>query len=209
MLSCANGPSRPHEAGLYRKVTGWPLCWAAMDLKLPLAAVLILGAGVGLMLPTGTPADGNTTPRAPAVQVPATLAMAQVDPGLALDEGVILRREADGHFYADVTVDGQDFRMLVDTGASVVALTAADADAMGLTWHPDDVGPVAQGAGGTVYGVNTVIERMALGDHEASQVRALIIPEGLGVSLLGQSFLGTLGHVSISGGAMVLGGETP
>src|SRR5262245_56642238 len=44
---------------------------------------------------------------------------------------VVLEREADGHFYADVGVDGATAHMLVDTGASVVALTAEDAEALG------------------------------------------------------------------------------
>ena len=175
-----------------------------MDLKLPLAGVLLCGAAVGLMLPAGSPAEGGAAPASDGAPEPATLALAQVNPA-ASGDAVTLQREHDGHFYADISVDGQDYRMLVDTGASVVALTGADAEAMGLTWHESDVRPVAQGASGAVYGVNTVIDHMALGGLEASNVPALIIPEGLAVSLLGQSFLGTVGRVEMHGDAMVLG----
>ena len=116
-----------------------------------------------------------------------------------------LTRDFDGHFYADVLVNGQPIRMLVDTGASVVALTADDAAAAGLNWYEDDVRQVARGASGPVYGVHTAIEDVRLGDIEASGVEAVIIPEGAHISLLGQSFLSAIGTVEISGDQMVLG----
>jgi aspartyl protease family protein len=175
-----------------------------MDFRIVLACVLMAGAAVGLASPGG-PLDRQADT---AVAIPESgselprLATAQVDSGWA--SAAVLEREGDGHFYADVVVDGQSFRMLVDTGASVIALTGADAEAMGLTWHDDEVRPVAQGASGPVEGVNATISRVALGDHEASEVQAIIIPEGLAVSLLGQSFLGTLGSVRIADGRMIL-----
>ena len=55
----------------------------------------------------------------------------------------VLERAPDGHFYADVTIDGTTRNMLVDTGASVIALTGEDARAMGVAWNEADVRPVA------------------------------------------------------------------
>jgi aspartyl protease family protein len=121
----------------------------------------------------------------------------------------VLDRNSDGHFYADVTVDGRDYRMLVDTGASVIALTAADAEAMGLTWDDAELAVVAQGASGPVEGIHTTIHAVTLGDHAARDVQAIIVPQGLTVSLLGQSFLKTLGNVQMNGDAMVLGSSAP
>ena len=57
-----------------------------------------------------------------------------------------LRRAGDGHFYAGVSVGGNPVTMLVDTGASVIALTGADARAAGLDWNPIQLGVVANGA---------------------------------------------------------------
>ncbi|MCX7864449.1 MAG: TIGR02281 family clan AA aspartic protease [Novosphingobium sp.] len=118
----------------------------------------------------------------------------------------VLRREADGHFYADVGVDGARYRFLVDTGASIVALTGADAEAMGLNWDEGNLQPVGRGASGPVYGVPVLIPRMEVGGIEAREVEAAIIPEGLGVSLLGQSFLSQVSDVRISGDELRLGG---
>ena len=119
---------------------------------------------------------------------------------------VVLEREADGHFYADVGVDGATARMLVDTGASVVALTAEDAEAMGIVWDPDEVRPVARGASGAVNGVSVTVERMQLGQIEVEGVQAIVVPEGLGISLLGQSFLSQIDKVEMEQDRMVLGG---
>ncbi len=116
-----------------------------------------------------------------------------------------LPRAADGHFYADATVNGASLEFLVDTGASVIALTGADARAAGLFWSAADVAPVARGASGPVHGVEVSLDRVTLGGHEARNVRAVIVPDGLAVSLLGQSFLTTIQPVRIEDDRMVLG----
>src|SRR5438045_856312 len=41
-------------------------------------------------------------------------------------------RSPDGHFYLDAQVNGAQVHFLVDTGASMVALTAADAQRAGI-----------------------------------------------------------------------------
>lgn len=174
-----------------------------MDLKLPLAVVLITGGAAGLVLPQLSAVAPRQEPRlldASQVTTPSADQAAN-----AWAEDVVLAREADGHFYADVGVDGQSLRMLVDTGASVVALTGTDAETLGITWDPADVTPVAQGASGPVEGVNVTIPEITLGDHVAHNVQAVIIPEGLAISLLGQSFLSTLGQVQMNDDRMIVG----
>ncbi len=118
----------------------------------------------------------------------------------------VLKRQADGHFYADATVDGRQYRFLVDTGASIVALTGRDADDMGLYWDETNLRPIGRGASGTVHGVPVRIANLEVGGYEARDVPAAIIPEGLDVSLLGQSFLSQIDNVEISGDEMKLGG---
>lgn len=176
-----------------------------MDFRLALFCIILVGGAVGMAVPGGPlEQQANTS----AVQANGELVLADSARTDLVEwgEGVVLQREGDGHFYADVQVDGSTVRMLVDTGASVVALTPEDASAMGLEWSEDDVKPVAQGASGPVYGVNAQIDRMSVGGNEATNVRAIIITQGAGISLLGQSYLSTLGQVRIAGDSMVLGG---
>lgn len=117
-----------------------------------------------------------------------------------------LQREADGHFYANARVGGASMRMMVDTGASVIALTGSDARAAGLHWDDSEVRPIGRGASGDVYGVATTLNEVEIGGIVRRNVAAVIVPEGLDISLLGQSYLSKVGDVNISGDQMVLGG---
>jgi len=182
-----------------------------MDIKLPLAVLLIAAGAIGLVVPEpgddrlehaydGPRGIAESSGHAPGER----LDVVQQPTASAWAEEVVLNREMDGHFYADVVVEGQSYRMMVDTGASVVALTEQDARSMGIDWNDEDIAPVAQGASGPVNGVNTRIRHMEVGYHEASNVRAIVITDGGGISLLGQSFLSTLENVQIADDRMVL-----
>jgi aspartyl protease family protein len=117
---------------------------------------------------------------------------------------VVLDRQADGHFYADASANAQQLRFLVDTGASVVALTASDAQRLGLFWNYNELQTIGRGVNGDVIGKQVAIAELRLGALTAHNVPAVIIPDGLDVSLLGQSFLSKVGHVAISGNQMTL-----
>lgn len=166
--------------------------------------LFVIAVAIGWFMPSGDPVA------APAEDLPAVAAVAadedleSDDVEQLLPDRIELNREADGHFYTDVEVNGGNIRFLVDTGATAVALTGDDARELGLHWSDDELGPVARGAGGTVMGKRIVIDRMQLGNVLATNVRAAIIPEGLDVSLLGQTFLSKVGSVNISGNKMVL-----
>ena len=112
-----------------------------------------------------------------------------------------IARAPDGHFYLDAQVNGARVRFLVDTGASLVALTAGDAQRAGIALPSERA--TAEGAGGAVEVMPVTIERIAAGPLEARSVPAAIVPR-LAVSLLGQSFLERVGRVEISGDRMVL-----
>ena len=160
--------------------------------------VLAAGALVAFLMPDGEDAASRVKPVSPDASE-AQLAVASGWGG-----EMALERERDGHFYADVEVGGSNYRMLVDTGATVVALTGEDARNMGLEWDPDALAPVARGASGLVMGVPVTIPDLAVGDFVAHEVQAVIIPEGLAVSLLGQSFLGHIPKVAIADDKLTL-----
>lgn len=179
-----------------------------MDIRIPLTCVLLVGGMVGLALPLMESGDRLREYDRPesmgGPQQQFTIGAAKARPEQWADE-VTLSRESDGHFYANVTIDGMSTRMLVDTGASVVALTAEDAAALGHYWIDDDLKPVAAGAGGAVNGMNISLDQVEVGGFVVEDVPAMILPD-LGISLLGQSFLSKIKKVEIEDDSMVLGG---
>ena len=118
-----------------------------------------------------------------------------------------LRREIDGHFYAAANIGTTNIRMMVDTGASVIALTGDDARSAGLHWDDAEVRPIGTGASGAVYGVPARLETVEIGGMTRYNVAAVIIPEGLNISLLGQSYLSQIGSVEIADDRMVMSAQ--
>lgn len=116
---------------------------------------------------------------------------------------LVLTRESDGHFYADVKINSATIRMLVDTGASGIALTVRDAKRARAFDGVDTDTAVGQGAGGAVYGGFTALDRVKLGKVTAHDVPAVVI-EGGDLSLLGQSFLREFRSVKIEDDRMIL-----
>jgi aspartyl protease family protein len=153
-----------------------------------------LGIALGLMIPTR-----SVPPPAPSVA-------AVVKPAAATEPGIdkVIERSDDGDFYVDAEVNGQFVHFLVDTGASSVVLTMADAKHVGLPFSPSQFSVVARGASGDVNGQILKIGRVAIGRKEAFDVEGAVVDDGLDVSLLGQSFLSRIGTLVIDGDKMVL-----
>jgi aspartyl protease family protein len=115
-----------------------------------------------------------------------------------------IARSPDGHFYAMALVNGAPIRFLIDTGATHVVLTPADAQAAGLQFSPSEFSASAQGAGGQVQLKPVTLDRLAIGALETGGVEAAIAQSGLTISLLGQSWLSRVGTVTITGDTMEL-----
>ena len=116
---------------------------------------------------------------------------------------VELQREDDGHFYADVQVNGSTLHMLVDTGATGIALSRDDARAAGVATSIGMNDVVGEGADGAVHGEYVKLDRVELGPLSASGLDAVVLNSGQ-QSLLGQSFLEKFSSVQIEGDRMVL-----
>ena len=99
---------------------------------------------------------------------------------------------ADGHFWADARVNGEPVRFLVDTGATAVALTPADAQRLGF--KPTDLkyGYNVTTATGSSRAAAVTLASVSINGARLDDVKALVIADGLDVSLLGMSYLGRL-----------------
>lgn len=116
---------------------------------------------------------------------------------------VVLRRADDGHFYADVEVNGSTIRMLADTGASTIALSAEDAERAGIDVDQLDFMFSVSTANGQATAAQVDLDEVRVGSIVRRDVRAMVT-RGLSGSLLGMSFFNSLSTVAIESDELVL-----
>ncbi|MCB1481868.1 MAG: TIGR02281 family clan AA aspartic protease [Rhodobiaceae bacterium] len=120
-------------------------------------------------------------------------------------EDVILRRSADGHFHARARVNGTEMELLVDTGASRVSLSQADAQAAGIDLSALRYTVPVQTANGEVFMAGTHLNAVMIDTITVNDVPAFVAPPGaLSGSVLGVSFLGALSGYSVRGDTLTL-----
>jgi aspartyl protease family protein len=153
----------------------------------PLATVVVAGLVIGLLWPSDK--------KAPAASTSASGAERQE---------TVLEREANGHFYTHARInDAELVEFVVDTGASVVALTVEDAQRLGLSVNPSEFTVVGEGASGLVRGKEVMLKSVDVDGKRVENVRGVVL-EGSRLSLLGQAYLSRMGEVEMSGDYMVL-----
>ncbi len=113
-------------------------------------------------------------------------------------------RSADGHYWAEAMIDGSAIRVLVDTGASVVALTREDALRLGLRLESEDFTSTVNTASGSARAARVSLDSVAVAGARVENVDALVIEAGLGQSLLGMSYLGRLSAFEATPTALTL-----
>jgi len=166
---------------------------------------ILLGIA-GLMMPHAL--DRHAPHAARAAVVPGSIASDLAPPaspaGVAHDPRILERAE-DGLFYATVVVNGQPIRFLVDTGASVVTLTATDARRLGVAPAAGSYGAQAETASGRAAFAWATIGTVEVAGHHVENVRAAVLAQDAGVSLLGQNLLSRLGPVRLEGDRLIIG----
>ena len=115
-----------------------------------------------------------------------------------------IAKSADGHFWADATVDGHQVRFLVDTGSTAVALTADDARDLGIDPDSLDYQYTVMTANGPARAAAVKLGLVSVGRAEVTDVQAYVIDKGLETSLLGMSYLGRLSKFEATPDALVL-----
>ncbi|MCC7485455.1 MAG: TIGR02281 family clan AA aspartic protease [Burkholderiales bacterium] len=102
---------------------------------------------------------------------------------------VALTADSRGHFITTGTVNGMSTRFMVDTGASVVALSADDAKRAGVNYLAGQRGRV-QTANGSMVVHMVKLDAVQVGGIVVNNVDAAVIEgDRLPVALLGMSFL--------------------
>lgn len=144
-------------------------------------------------------------PPAPMVSDASPVVVDGTDPPHAEAGTITLPRTYDGHFFVSGDVAGKPLRFIVDTGASTVALSQADARAIGVDVDHLSFNGQAQTASGPTPVAPVTLPRLRIGDIQLMDVRALVLRDAPpGIALLGQSFLGRIDKVSIEGDQLTL-----
>jgi len=126
-------------------------------------------------------------------------------PSPADSRSVILPRGVDGHFKADARVDGRRLRFMIDTGASVIALTADDAATLGIHPAEREYTVLVKTANGTVRAAPIELDMVEIEDITVRNVSAIVLPDGaLSDNLLGMSFLSRLHRWEFADDKLVL-----
>ena len=110
------------------------------------------------------------------------------DPSAGNRQSATLAADTRGHFIAEGTINGGHIRLLVDTGATSVAIPAADAVRLGIDYRRGQRITV-QTANGSAPAYVARLDRIRVGAIELHNVDAIVVEQGLNVALLGMSFL--------------------
>ena len=161
--------------------------------------------------PPAMPASATNSDEAPS-EVPADEGgseAAVAEPSSSADAGsdrsVHIQAQSNGHFVTEASINDHPVEVVVDTGATGVALTYEDAEAMGISLSDADFTGISQTANGESRIARVKLDEIRIGDVSVRDVDAFVAEPGkLFGTLLGMTFLSRLGHIEMSGNELVL-----
>lgn len=156
-------------------------------------------AGVGMISLDNRMHDDSASAPPPAV------AMAVQDAPAGADARVTaIPKSNDGHFWATALVNEKAVHFLVDTGATEVVLTPADAQRLGFDASNLTYDHKVLTANGQTQAAFVTLTTVGIGRSELANVDALVVKDGLSTSLLGMSYLGRLSRIEATPSSLVL-----
>lgn len=132
--------------------------------------------------------------------------MASIDPAgvVSTDEGLIVHRSRDGHFWVRAHMNGAQLNMMVDTGASNIVLSPADAERAGFYSDSLSFTGIAQTANGSVKFARATADSLSFGDATFYDIPVTINGTPMNGSLLGMTALQRFQSVEFHGDTLIL-----
>ena len=116
-----------------------------------------------------------------------------------------LKADPNGHYFAEADINGTSVAVMIDTGATGVALSYDDAEKVGLHPHGLDFDTPIATANGVVKAARVQLRRVEVDNVRVRDVEGLVLPDGaMQGSLLGMSFLSRLSSFKIENGVLYL-----
>lgn len=143
-------------------------------------------------------------------QAPYEPGLARLSSRLGLDDQSVvggtvrIPMALDGHFWAKVVLNGVPRRMLIDSGATITALSSETADRASVTRNTSLVPVMMQTANGIIRAETGTIEHLRLGGIEAHGLKVVISPALGRTDVLGMNFLSQLASWRVEGRTLIL-----
>ncbi|HEX4739161.1 MAG TPA: TIGR02281 family clan AA aspartic protease [Allosphingosinicella sp.] len=109
-----------------------------------------------------------------------------------------------GHFVATVSLNGYRRRMMIDTGATVTAVSTDTAEAAGLEPDPVPVPVILQTANGAVQAQTATVPELRLGSIVARDIKVVVSPSFGDLDVLGMNFLSKLASWRVENNTLIL-----
>lgn len=119
-------------------------------------------------------------------------------------EEVRIRMSPDGHFWARVRLNGVEHRMLIDSGATVTALSTRTAARASVDTGASLLPVMMRTANGVVRAETGTVERLQVGNIEARDLKVVVSPALGSIDVLGMNFLSQLASWRVEGRALIL-----
>lgn len=110
----------------------------------------------------------------------------------------------DGHFWAQVSINGVRRRMLIDSGATVTALSHGTAELASVARGASLLPVIMRTANGTAQAETGTVDRLLLGSIEARNLKVVVSPALGNLDVLGMNFLSRLASWRVEGRTLVL-----
>jgi len=123
---------------------------------------------------------------------------------IAGENRVEVPRAPDGHYYLTLSANGTDIDFVVDTGATDIVLSKADAERIGIDLDTLIYTGRANTANGVVRIAQTRLDTLNLGDIRDQNIRVSINEGELQTSLLGMAYLQRFETLKIENGRLIL-----
>lgn len=117
---------------------------------------------------------------------------------------VRIRMGPEGHFFATVSLNGVRRRMLIDSGATVTAISTDTAAEAGLKPDLDPVPVVLQTANGAVAAKTATVPELRLGAIVARKLKVVVSPAFGDMDVIGMNFLSKLASWRVEGKTLIL-----
>ena len=117
---------------------------------------------------------------------------------------VRIQMARDGHFWARVKLNGYERRMLIDSGATITALSGETAAAAGVDTDGNRMPVTIETANGTVRAVSANLQKLAIGPLATEDLSVVVSPAFGEMDVIGMNFLSRLKSWRVEGNVLIL-----